>query len=79
MEDLSGNDYGTTPYGAQYLGLNAIAHNSFHSIETQVVSGFTAGDIYEITVDIANLDGATDPKIEVSASEDSVYRHNPCR
>ncbi len=71
IEDLSGNDYGNPEFGAQDLGLNAVYRNSFHSIETQVISGFTAGQTYAVTFYIANLDGATDPKINASASEDS--------
>ena len=71
IEDLSGNDYGNPAFGAQYLGLNAVYHNSFHSIETQVISGFTAGQVYELTFYIANLDGAHDPNIYASASEDT--------
>ena len=71
IEDLSGNNYGNPAFGAQYLGLNAVYHNSFHSIETQVVNGFTAGQTYELTFYIANLDGAHDPNIYATASEDS--------
>ena len=71
IQDLAGNNYGNPEFGAQYLGLNAIYRNSFHSIETQVISGFTAGQAYEVTFYIANLDGATDPKVNASASEDS--------
>ncbi len=71
VQDLQGRNYGTTPFGAQYLGLNAIARRSFRSIESQVVSGFTVGQPYALTLYIANLDGATDPKISAVASADS--------
>lgn len=63
VQDLSGNYFGTTPYGSQYLGLNAIRNNSFHSIASQAVNGLTVGQTYMLTLYIANLDGATDPKI----------------
>lgn len=69
IQDLSGSFYGTTPFGDQYLGLNAIYRNSFRSIESQVVSGFTVGEQYELTVYWANLDGATDSKVSVVASD----------
>ena len=69
IQDLQGRYYGITPYGQQYLGLNAVAHNSFRSIESQSVTGLTLGQAYELTVDIANLDGATDPNISIVASD----------
>ncbi len=71
IQDLSGNNYGNPAFGSQYLGLNAVYHNSFHSIETQVISGFAAGQVYELTFYIANLDGAHDPSIYATASADS--------
>ncbi len=71
IQDLSGNNYGNPEFGSQYLGLNAVYRNSFHSIETQVITGFTAEQTYEVTFYIANLDGAHDPSIYASASEDS--------
>ena len=69
IEDLQGRYYGTTPYGQQYLGLNAIANRSFRSIESQTDSGFVAGQEYALTVYIADLDGATDPNVSVVATD----------
>ncbi len=77
IEDLSGNNYGTTPYGQQYLGLNAIYANSFHSIETQVVNGVTIGQTYALTIDIANLDGASDPKVLLTVEPNSTSTGTP--
>ncbi len=68
IQDLQGRYYGTTPFGQQYLGLNAVANNSFRSIESQSVTNLTLGQAYELTVYIANLDGATDPNISIVAS-----------
>ena len=69
IADLSGNDYGVTPFGAQYLGLNAVYRNSFRSIESQSVTGLTIGQAYTLTFAIANLDGATDPNMSAVASD----------
>ena len=69
VQDLHGNYFGITPFGQQYLGLNAIADRSFQSIESQSVSGFIPGDNYALTVYIANLDKAQDPNIGVTASD----------
>lgn len=69
VTDLQGRNYGTTSFGSQYLGLNAIARRSFHSIESQSVAGFAAGADYALTVHFANLDGAKDAKISVVASD----------
>ena len=69
VQDLNGNNFGTTPFGQQYLGLNAVAHRSFHSIESQSDTGFVAGEEYQFTVYIADLDGATDPYINLTVSD----------
>ncbi|WP_226895882.1 PEPxxWA-CTERM sorting domain-containing protein [Polymorphobacter sp. PAMC 29334] len=60
---------GTTPYGSQYLGLNAVYRRSFRSIESQSVSGFEIGQKYALNVHFANLDGASDGRISVVASD----------
>ena len=69
IQDLQGNYYGITPFGQQYLGLNAIANNSFRSIESQRVTGLTLGQAYKLTVYIADLDGAADPNASIVASD----------
>lgn len=51
----SGEREGTTPFGSQYLALEAIQHRSFRSIESQTISGFTAGQSYAISLDFAAL------------------------
>ena len=58
IQDLQGRNYGITPFGQQYLGLNAVYHNSFRSIESQSVTGLTTGQAYELTGYIAALEGA---------------------
>ena len=77
IQDLSGNNFGRTPYGNQYLGLNAIRSNSFHSIASQSVSGLTPGQTYLLTIYIANLDGATDPKVSLSVEYNAAGTGNP--
>ncbi len=69
IQDLQGRYYGITSFGQQYLGLNAIANNSFRSIESQRVTGLTLGQTYELTVYIADLDGAADPNASIVASD----------
>lgn len=69
VQDLQGRNYGTTPFGSQYLGLNAIARRSFRSIESQSVAGFVAGARYALTIYFANLDGAKDGRVSVVASD----------
>ena len=69
IQDLQGRYYGITPLGQQYLGLNAVYHNSFRSIESQSVTGLTIGQAYGLTVYIADLDGALDPNISIVASD----------
>ena len=69
VKDLDGRKYGKTPYGAQYLGLNAVAHNSFTSIESQTVKGFKAGTTYEFSLEFADLDGATDSTVSIVLSQ----------
>ncbi len=71
VQDTSGRPFGTTPFGAQFLGLNAVKNNSFHSIESQVVPGLTPGQTYTLTIYIANLDGAPDPNIGVTVEFNS--------
>ena len=68
VEDLSGNDYGNPEFGSQYLGLNAVANRSFHSIESQSLTGFVKGRDLTLTVYIANLDGAPDPNVSVTVT-----------
>ncbi len=75
--DLSGRYYGTTPYGNQYLGLNAIRNNSFHSIESQTVTGLVSGQAYALTMYIANLDGASDPKVSLGIEFNADGTGNP--
>jgi len=58
----SGQREGTTPFGSQYLALDAIQHRSFRSIESQTISGFTVGQSYAISLNFAalNLSGSND-------------------
>ncbi len=46
---------GTTPFGSQFLVLGNIAHRSFHSIESQTVTGFEAGKSYAVSLYFAVL------------------------
>ena len=77
IQDLGGNNYGVTPFGSQYLGLNAVYRNSFRSIESQTVNGLTPGQPYELTIYIANLDGANDPNISLTVEYNATSTGNP--
>lgn len=68
IQDTYDRDIGVTPFGDQYIGLNAVYRRSFHSIVGQGVSGFTIGQEYALTFYFANLDGASDAKMDVSAT-----------
>lgn len=47
---------GATPFGDQFLVLGNITHRSFHSIESQTVTGFEAGKTYAVSLYFAVMD-----------------------
>lgn len=67
VQDLSGNFYGTTPFGTQYLGLNGFRVGA-PSVESQAAFGFVAGTTYAFTFYLANLDGASNPSVLLTLS-----------
>ena len=76
IQDLQGRNYGITPFGNQYLGINS-ASNNFHSVESQSVTGLTVGQAYALTLYIANLDGASDANISLSVEPNATGTGTP--
>ena len=72
--DQNGVPYGTTRFGAQFLSLAGVVHGTLAS-DAQLVSGFVAGGRYTLTVFAADLDGNTNPRLEVKVDDggDVVY------
>ncbi len=72
VQDTFGRYFGTPTFGQQYLGLNGIQDHSFASIETQVVTGLVVGQTYDLSLYFANLDGATDPDLKITAFNETM-------
>lgn len=67
IQDNFDNFYGVTPYGSQYLGIDSRASGTgFINRASQLVSGFEAGQAYELTLYVADSDGGPAPILEVS-------------
>lgn len=65
--DGNGASYGVTPFGNNYVGLDPFA--SFKAGVSQVVSGFTAGQTYALTLYVADADGGKAPLLDVLFSD----------
>ena len=61
--DPSVGPLGNTPYGTQYLDLDATG-----SVDSQVVSGFLAGQVYVLGANFADLFGGANPVFTLSVS-----------
>ena len=61
--------YGTTPYGNQYLGLDAQGPLLLPSVDFQTVDGFVAGTTYNFNVYFSNLAGASDSAVLLSLAD----------
>lgn len=69
IRDGSGQHYGRTPFGRQYLGLDPRSPNGFYALESQIIPGFVAGRGYCITILAADADGGKAPVLEVSLND----------
>jgi hypothetical protein len=70
ITDNYGNQYGATPFGDQYLGLDPRTRG-FVSSDSQTISGFVAGQTYALTLYVADSDGGSAPQLEILLSNDS--------
>ena len=61
--------FGVTPYGNQYLGLDAQGDHRFPSVDFQTIAGFVAGTTYNFNVYFSNLAGASDSSVLLSLSD----------
>ena len=63
--DPNGGTLGTTPFGAQYLGLGARS-NGFIARDSQTVDGFVAGQTYALSAYFADALSGPDPTLDLS-------------
>lgn len=68
LDTLTNSYYGVTPFGNQYLGLDVRTHG-FLARDSQLVSGFVAGQTYALTLYAADSAGGKVPALDVLFSD----------